>query len=200
MYRYLIFLFLFGLIGQLKGQQTFQGFGSIGLNASQIDGDKLAGFDKLGLHVGIGINVDVKPLWSVGLEFQYNQKGASSSKFFNADKDIKIDLNYVDVPLIVNFKDWLIEDKGYYKVNMHTGVIFSRLINKSTNFDLFRPGVDALSDTNYGYVLGVGYNFTRRLGITLRYNRFLKSIYPDIIRNVGNFKVYHWTMRTNYFF
>ena len=56
-----------------------QDFGAellLGANFSQVDGDQLGGYNKLGANIGIQINRDIKEDWDLAFELRYSMKGA----------------------------------------------------------------------------------------------------------------------------
>ena len=52
--------------------QTFKAMVVVGGNLSQIDGDKLGGFNKLGLNTGLRVSADLNDRWSLSTEFLYS--------------------------------------------------------------------------------------------------------------------------------
>src|SRR5690349_18221458 len=78
-----------------------------GLNASQIDGDELAGFDKLGLTGGIKAMMSLGKRWEANVEFLYSERG-SQPDLFNPeyDPDIEISLKYAELPVYISIGDW----------------------------------------------------------------------------------------------
>jgi opacity protein-like surface antigen len=179
-------------------QRKFDAFASIGSNISQIDGDQLAGFDKFGFNGGVGITYQLIKQSKASIEFLYSQRGASTSLFFNPTKDVKIDLDYVDIPILFTLNDWYIEDKNYHKVFAKTGFQYSRLMSNQTNFEDFEEALATISNFDVSYIIGAGYNFSKRIGIELRYNRSLRRIQEEIVNKIGGFKVYYWSFRLNY--
>jgi hypothetical protein len=43
--------------------------------STQVDGDDLAGFNKIGINVGPIIHINFNPNWSASMELLYSQKG-----------------------------------------------------------------------------------------------------------------------------
>ncbi|MFC5272052.1 porin family protein [Adhaeribacter terreus] len=75
----------------------------IGASASQIDGDRLSGFDKAGLVFGGSSNFKITDKFSFQPEILWLQKGSKTS---NSDSLMffKWRLNYVSVPVLLNYK------------------------------------------------------------------------------------------------
>jgi hypothetical protein len=101
----IIFLLQLTMTG-IKAQSI--GGGLIGgINASQVDGDTHAGYHKLGLNVGaVGI-IPINPKMAISMEILYNQKGSHRRPHPNDPNasSYKLRLNYLDVPILLNFKD-----------------------------------------------------------------------------------------------
>ena len=67
-----------------------------GLNASQIDGDDLAGFDKVGLTGGIKTTMEFESVWRMNMEFLYSERG-SRPDIFNPEYDPDIEISESDI-------------------------------------------------------------------------------------------------------
>lgn len=120
-YRRFIFLFiiLFSLIfsDQLFSQHIL-GAISAGFNLSQVDGDEVYGYNKVGLNIGPSaiIPFGKNKRWSVTLELLFSQLG-SRQKNVNTTKDTlikgpylyydgyRLSLNYVQIPVLLHFTD-----------------------------------------------------------------------------------------------
>src|SRR5438132_954255 len=105
-----------------------------GLNAAQIDGDDLAGFDKVGISAGLKAIILFDSPLSLNMEFLYNEKG-SRPDIFNPgyDPDINITLKYADLPVYIAYGDWWQEADQYYKVSVLGGLISGRMLSASTH-------------------------------------------------------------------
>jgi len=83
MRKLLLLAFLFIGISSLQAQ-TFQASVLLGTNFSQIDGDELQGFHKVGLNGGIRVVAKLNDRWRIGPEILYSQRGAFRPKPFSA--------------------------------------------------------------------------------------------------------------------
>lgn len=131
--------------------QRIMGAVAAGVNATQVDGDEVYGYHKFGLNLGAAAIVPVVGNWSVSLETVYNEKGSHQRARVNDSLDGSYDLklNYVEVPVIVQYTDkdfisfglggsWgrlvkLSEAKNGYPVNTTT---LNSGIYKSNDIDL----------------------------------------------------------------
>ena len=102
-----------------------------GLNASQIDGDELAGFDKVGLTGGIKTTMEFESVWRMNMEFLYSERG-SRPDIFNPeyDPDIEISLKYIEIPVYISLGGWWQEEGEYYKVSAQASLSYGRLLLK----------------------------------------------------------------------
>jgi hypothetical protein len=114
--------------------QRIKGMLFAGMNLSQVDGDEVYGFDKVGFNTGLGAIVPLGKHFSFTIETQFNQKGAYQKpeiadsvanpitgevEFWT--KEYKLKLDYLEVPVLFHFTDNVIA--------VGTGFSYGRLIN-----------------------------------------------------------------------
>lgn len=117
---------------EVTGQRFSAGM-SAGFNACQIDGDLLAGFDKIGLTAGIRTVIEFESVWNVSMEFLYSERGSRPDVFNPTyDPDINISLKYVEIPVFVSLGDWYQEEGDYYKASFQAGLSYGRLLDAKT--------------------------------------------------------------------
>lgn len=99
---------LFTVSAQEKAKDPvsrFYGGVRVGFTASQISGDDLAGFHKVGAHAGLYVNRAVVPSGrlKLQLELDFTMKGSHSHTPKNqiADNFYSLTLGYVEMPLLV---------------------------------------------------------------------------------------------------
>lgn len=85
-------------------------FGSLGFAgvASQVDGDMYGGYRKLGLTAGPSVLIQFHKNWVFQTGVWYTQKGSRDGRITGSDlgtaiEKYKLNLHYVDVPVIVNY-------------------------------------------------------------------------------------------------
>ncbi|HZX63461.1 MAG TPA: outer membrane beta-barrel protein [Bacteroidales bacterium] len=119
--RRLIFLFIFSfslILSERSFSQHILGAVSAGINLSQVDGDEVYGFKKVGFIGGPSVIIpfgkDKK--WSVTLELLFSQQGSRQKSVYPVSNTIdsaragfydgyRLSLNYVQIPVIVHFTD-----------------------------------------------------------------------------------------------
>jgi hypothetical protein len=78
-----------------------------GFNATQVDGDEVFGYHRVGLQVGASAIIQFNKNWGISLENIFNQKGAYQSALYREQPNgsYKLHLNYVEVPLLFQYTD-----------------------------------------------------------------------------------------------
>jgi len=115
---------IFFLVSTSVSAQLFYGSVIAGANLTQVDGDELAGYKKIGANVGASVMIPLnkKQSWFTTVELLYTQKGSRQRNFapemsepnkdfinesFKRDMKIKykLDLDYVEIPVVFHFED-----------------------------------------------------------------------------------------------
>jgi opacity protein-like surface antigen len=120
--------------------QNFDAFIIGGLNVSQIEGDKLSGYNKAGIIFGGATRFVLKEGWSLQQEIVYYQRGSrATDKELNNDNFSIKRLDYIDILLLANYainEDWsVIGGLGFGAfVNVKSDVVEDRSVYKSDIF------------------------------------------------------------------
>ncbi|MBK7874113.1 MAG: PorT family protein [Saprospiraceae bacterium] len=167
-------IFLMGIFVLLSANvqaQRFVGGAVAGFNLSQIDGDLLAGFNKIGVNAGGKVAAVLSDRWQLSLELLYSQQGASRSKSDDLSSSYdKIKLNFVEAPVMINFKEW--------KFHVSAGVSYARLIDFKV-IDFTGLDVSDQQDFNeniFALHLGATYYFNEKVGFEVRWFRALSDL------------------------
>ena len=110
--RLLIVICLLGMIFAASAQEKekdplsrFYGGARVGFTATQISGDDLAGFHKIGAHAGLFVNHAIHPSGKLKLqlELDFTMKGSHSYTPKNqiADNYYSLTLGYVEIPVLL---------------------------------------------------------------------------------------------------
>lgn len=170
-----LFLFcLFFLPENGMAQQRFKAGLIFGLNASQLEGDDSAGYNKLGLHGGLRGVTMLKDKMDLIIEMLYSQRG-SFAKFVQGD--MKVNLQYVEIPVMVSYKDWYLEDEEYFKVQAVGGLTYSRLLKASAIGSQHDGEVENFNNNDFGITLGADFFIRKHLAIGGRWNRSFNLLY-----------------------
>lgn len=123
-----VVILLFALSPSLLAQR-FLGAVMGGMNLSQVDGDEVYGFHRVGGHIGAAAILPFGNKWDLTLETVFDQKGAYEGPQYidsiygtvlNGKYDLR--LNYVEVPLTAHYTD-----RGKYTVG--AGFSYGRLVS-----------------------------------------------------------------------
>ena len=119
----------------VAGAQTFRGYVQGGAIFSQLDGDALAGYHRLGGVGGAGVWYDLADRWRTTLTIAYAQNGSRASareSQLTVNQFQRIALDYVTVPVNIHYMDWLSDDEIYYRLEFTAGLEYRRLISAET--------------------------------------------------------------------
>lgn len=102
---FIVFLCLSNLF--LVQAQTFKGGLVAGANFTQIDGDAIAGYTKIGINAGFASEIALGKHWNLGLELLYSQKGSASSYSLTSYLGVpfRIKMHYADIPVLIKYHD-----------------------------------------------------------------------------------------------
>jgi len=165
--KFVILLFC-GFLTLSIQAQNFGGGVILGLGASQVGGDNLAGFNKAGLLVGAFANTSISELLSFQMEMTFIQKGSDNPNMNDSEhKDYSqedISSSYIEIPLLLQyhqsntlkiegglFSAYLID--GYY--NDLNGKLPIYTVNPFIKYD-------------FGLLLGIDYTFSNKLSLNTR--------------------------------
>ncbi len=162
---------LLSSMSQAQGQ-TFRSAIVAGLNASQINGDLIAGFNKLGIQAGLRVSTDLKEKIEASVELLYSQRGSRASGKFASPFSIRI--NYVEMPLIIGFKDWLKDD--YHKIRFEAGLSYGRLIHAEQEDATGTIDIDYYNQNDISWLAGATFFSSERLAFSARFTQSLNYL------------------------
>ncbi|HXH19808.1 MAG TPA: porin family protein [Chitinophagales bacterium] len=169
--------FLFGQ-EKSKEESIFKAALIMGFNATQVDGDDLAGYRKIGANAGGAAYVRLPKNFSFSFEILYSQKGSrsSASQTFGS-QSYKLILDYVDVPVAFNYHDRDKHDRDIAIFGL--GVVLNSLVR----YKELRGGGEYEYPEGSPYrrfgaeVLGnVTFLFAKHFGVNLRFTYSLTNI------------------------
>lgn len=172
--------------------RTFYGGISFGSTFSQLNGDRYAGYKKLGLTGGAIVYAELAPKFATSLELLYTQKGAKSGRKEEKNaittriNKYSVNLNYVELPVMFNYFD---KRKSHFGL----GASYSQLISQNeqatttpvisdsaTSADIypFKP-FDINGIVSLNLHLGKGFF------LNVRYQRSILSVRDTYDQNLG---------------
>ncbi len=194
-------IFIFLAVSTLTAQKGFDLSLAMGFNASQIAGDQLAGFDKLGVNAGLKIAYRLQEKMDINLEMLFSQKGSIAKRRFvpTGGNRLNTTLTYIDFPVYVTYNDWYQNTGDYFKVGIHGGLSYSYLLGRRLNNE--RIESDDLKNFDLMALLGVHYSFNEKWTLMVRYsNSFIRIYQNPNDPTVRGWVNYHWTARADYRF
>lgn len=166
------------LSGQEAVERRFKGGLIGGFTLSQIEGDEAAGYNKFGFQAGAGVGIVLKEKIELGVEILFTQRGSAVRNPSQGNFPFVLTLNYIQVPVIFNYKDWKAEEEDYYRLHFHGGFSYGRLINFTTEANEFTVLGDFFRDNDVSWILGATYFVNKHIGVAARYTR---SLYPFFV-------------------
>jgi len=146
-----------------------------GLSGTQLDGDGLGGYNKLGIYAGAYVNRAINDRWSWQFEIAYSQKGSRrvvKPETLDDGPWIRLQMHYIDVPLLViwDFRDKIALEGGV-SGNMLLSFAYNDLRNNLLNTD-FKRFESAI-------LLGARYELRENLFVFARASYSIFSIDPQ---------------------
>lgn len=170
----LTFLFLFFGFGTLQAQK-FNADYMLGLNLCQIDGDRLSGYNKFGLHTGLGISRELREDLDFRLEFLLSIKGAKrqidSSNMGATDIINKQSIRYFEIPLLLAYK----KDHFGVEGGISMGVMLNGFIWDYTGR---YPVGNTIKRFEFAGHLGATYQLTEEWTAYTRFSYSLNAVSP----------------------
>jgi len=183
--------------------QVFKAGVTAGPTFSQIEGDVVAGFYKVGFQAGVIADVYISEKFSWGLEILYSKRGSASA--FNPTTqmgDFKIKMDYVEIPLLIKYAD-------VNKMSVYVGGSFNRLLSASIIDQFGNEDIAFFEDTTYPTkktdfqgILGFSYETSPILNLGVRWNRGITYFRQFVGSNYRNLGMYHnsVTLRVEFIF
>lgn len=179
----IIFLIL-AYTGSVSAQERrFQAGILFGFNASQITGDDMWGYRKAGLNMGFRINTIIQPRIDVSMDILYSQRGAQSAfSLDNSQLLSRINLHYIEVPVIFHYKDWEVEvDKtSFYRMDFQAGLAYGRLFRARAAGNPFEGQEDLFNNNDFSWLIGAGYHSSAHHSFHFRYTSSINLLFDDL--------------------
>ena len=206
--------FPFALAGQgrqFKREGRFKAGIMLGLNMSQIDGDKYSGFNRPGIEGGlVGITV-LNRNSILSTELMFSQRGSRPTEKETrkrSEYNVRIRLNYIEVPVVYHHLYNERED-GSFSYSYHVGLSFGRLVSTKIEESAFNPvftvkernslikDKDDIRKNDLSLIAGATFYFNRYFGVTLRGTFSLTPFYypPE----TSALRSYYLTLAGNYY-
>ncbi len=181
--------------------QRIQGAVIAGGNLSQVDGDEIFGFNKIGFNGGLGAIVPFGKNFQFTIETLYSQKGSYQGKQYeNTDSagnvttgEYKVNLDYLEVPVLVMYNDKDIITGG-------VGFSYGRLVRVREYEHGRRIETTTLNGgpyerNDFSVLADIRFRIYKKLKLNLRYSYSLAKIrtreFENLLGDTWNRKQYN---------
>lgn len=179
--------------------QRFKGAVIGGMNISQVDGDEVYGFKRVGGHIGLAAILPINN-WDITLETVFSQKGAYEkqqyiyylydttavpldSTLYTGEYNLR--LNYVEIPLMVHYID-------KERIGAGLGFSYGRLVSSSEkeHGGTIPPYSDTIpfKKNDFSVLVDLQFRIWRQLKGNVRFSYSLVPVrertYTDVINQV----------------
>jgi len=170
-YRILAVVLFCGILSNNSSAQNFGGGLIAGVSTSQVAGDMLGGFNKIGLLAGAYTNLKIKENLKLQLEIIYIEKGSRNPNIHKINI-AEITLSYVEVPISINLQQK--ENLG-----VEVGILPAFLINAKMNNDFSEIEIDpTFTKYDFGVYAGINYHITDNIILNTRISNSIIPIRP----------------------
>ena len=180
--KLILLLVAAGLAGTAHAQSIKYGV-KAGASLTSFTGGVDDGTDyKFGFHAGVMANFAINDMFSIQPELLYSQKGAKTEDAFLSAgglptrTTVKAKLNYIDVPILAHINAGGL----FFELGPQIGFLAAAHITAQGGGQSFSQDIkDQITNVDFGYAGGLGYQLPAGPGIGLRYNggftNFLKN-------------------------
>lgn len=195
--RNLFFIFL--TIGSLSAQRSFDAAATFGMTASQLGGDSISGFNKLGIVAGLKLSYPISEKFDVSMDLLYAQKGSRSSLGFSNNDNDATTLHYLELPVYVSVNDWYIEKDDFHRVGAFAGLTYGYLFSVTTSNNILTGQELDFKSNDISGRMGIYYSFTKSLTFRIYYtDSFVNVLESDDLFRTNSLDSFNWTFRLEY--
>lgn len=144
--------------------QSFDLYALAGPVVSQIDGDRIGGYDKFGIVAGVGLSRPYSKHWSGVMELEYISKGKGSYTESTGATN-KTALHYIELPILAHYH---LDDK----FSLESGLSFAALMS----YQFYEDGQESSHNPwdpnsfDFEWLFGASYKLNEDLAINLRFS------------------------------
>lgn len=174
-------------ISALSYSQYFKGGLTFGLTGSQMDGDRLGGYNKLGISTGMFVRRDFSDRTGMIGEIKFIMKGAAKVTTLNSPTTYKRTLYYFELPVTFIYRT-------SKKVEVETGMAAAYLAGATADKGDGPENVSKeMRITDFSYIAGVNYIYNERLTFNLKLSYSVRPVsnFPGNLTFWGTYGQYN---------
>ena len=186
-YRILAIVLLCGILTTTNSHaQSFGGGLIAGMSTSQVAGDMLGGFNKIGLLAGAYTSLKIKENLKLQFEIVYIEKGSRNPNMHennhpNSER-IEINLSYIEMPLTVNLQQT--ENLGV-ELGIISAFNISATWNRPYEKNILAPNPQ-YKKYDLGVCAGINYHITDNIILNTRISNSIIPIRPHVSGATNN--------------
>ena len=198
-------------VGATIAQQRFGGGLLLGFNASQLDGDQAAGYNKIGFSGGVRGIIFLTDRMDVSTDILFSEQGSQSSPNDYVTPFV-FQLKYLEVPTLFNYSDWEKATQSgvkYYKVKFSGGFSYGRLFSSSVDSSFLKnhPPLTILNKNNISIALAASFYLSPHIGFTAKWTSAITDLFHQqsyandpVLSQYQSLRGYFWTIQAAYLF
>lgn len=144
----------------------------LGANFSQVDGDNMSGYNKLGANIGLEINRNINDKWDAFTEIRYSMKGARTPIQDPEDFTgftIIMNYHYIELPLMARYN-------GIDRLPIYGGLSAGVNVFNQRNENGMKFQEPELLTMEYALHLGVTFEINEKWEADVRHSQSFISI------------------------
>ncbi|MFT4061129.1 MAG: porin family protein [Edaphocola sp.] len=164
-----------------NGERKFAAGICLGANFTQVDGDYMNGYHKVGLNTGFTGWVSLSRKWGLALDLLFSQKGSNSATARESSavgtyfEHYRIRLNYAEVPVVVQMR---IKEQFLFGIGASYNSLISSKeeMNDASSDKVFDSGVYPFRRSSFDGILNASWLFYNNWVLNARYQYSLTPI------------------------
>ena len=178
LHRILTLLFFCGILTYNTNAQSFGGGIIAGASTSQVAGDMLGGFNKIGLLAGAYTNLKIKENLKLQFEIIYIEKGSRNPNMHESNhpnyQKIEITLSYIEIPITVNLQQ---KENLAVELGIIPAFNISATLNSADAKNISVPNPQ-YKKYDLGVCAGINYHITDNIILNTRISNSIIPIRP----------------------
>ena len=193
-----LFIFLFSFLPLVGFSQGFGGGLYGGISTTQVTGDGIIGFHKVGGWGGAFTDYRFTPRSALQFELSFIQKGSRRTPTVNNNNDFRLyNLNMIEIPILYR---WYGIKNMSIELGTQAGIVLSTLDQVENRYNNFKiRNNSAYSPVEWSVAAGLSYYFWKnKIEVNARYTNSILSIRKGDwwMNHVFAFSVRYWFKTT----